>query len=273
MSRCILILLTGLPLLAQMDPREIVRRSVQVDDRNNKIARDYTYRVHNVVRELDGKGVVKSSHTNTREVMYIGGKQYRRLTEKDGKPLSPDEERKERANIDKAIAQAKKLSAEERQRRIEEREKSRAKDREGLLDIPDAFDFALLREEAVGGRNAFVIRAEPRSNYQGKHRDFLSKIHGTLWIDKSDFHWIKVEAETLGTISFGMFIARLAPGSHLEFEQTRVNGEIWLPKRGTVKASARLALVKKLNLEQETDFSNYRKFQTDSKIVSTAEVP
>ncbi len=273
MSRSTLILIATLPLLAQMDPREIVRRSVQVDDRNAKLARDYTYTVHNVVREMDGNGAVKSTHTTSREVIYIGGKQHRRLLEKDGKPLSPDEERKEHANIDKAIAESQKLSPEERQRRIEDQERRRAKGREALLDIPDAFDFTLLREESLGGRAAFVLRAEPRSDYQGKHRDFLSKVHGTLWIDKADYHWVKAEAETLGTISFGMFIARLAPGSHLEFEQTRVNGEIWLPKRGTVKASARLALVKKLNLEQETEFSNYRKFQTDSKIVSTAEVP
>ena len=80
------------------------------------------------------------------------------------------------------------------------------------------------------------------------------------------------EAETLGTISFGLFLARLAPKSHLSFEQTRVNGEIWLPKRATVTASARLALVKQVSLDQEITFSGYRKFQADSKIVSATEL-
>jgi hypothetical protein len=55
----------------------------------------------------------------------------------------------------------------------------------------------------------------------------------------------------------------------MEFEETRVNGEIWLPKRVSFQGSARLAMVKKFNIAEEVSFSNYRKYQADSKIVST----
>jgi hypothetical protein len=48
---------------------------------------------------------------------------------------------------------------------------------------------------------------------------------------------------------------------------TRVNDEVWLPKRIEVKASARVALVKTFRIEAETSYSNYRKFQVDSKVV------
>ncbi len=117
-----------------------------------------------------------------------------------------------------------------------------------------------------------MIEAKPRPGYRGKNQGFLSKLQGKFWINKSDYHWVKVEAETLDTISFGLFIARLAKGSHLSFEQVRVNDEVWLPKAASVTATARLALVKKLNLEQSTTWSNYRKFQTDSRITAATEV-
>ena len=51
-----------------------------------------------------------------------------------------------------------------------------------------------------------------------------------------------------------------------------MNGEVWAPKHIQVKASARFGLVKKVNEEQELTFSDYRKFQTDSRILPTEEV-
>jgi outer membrane lipoprotein-sorting protein len=260
-------------VFAQMDPRAIVVKSVQADDEAARLARNYTYQVRDVHKELDGKGNVKSTEIDTAEILFIGGKRYRRLIQKNDQPLSADEESKESKKVDKAVAEVSRMSQEELDRRYGEFEKKRAADREQLKYIPDAFDFKLLREEAVNGRPAYVIAATPKRDYRGTHHEFLTKMQGTMWIDKEDFHWVKVEAETLDTISFGLFIARLAKGTHMEFEETRVNGEIWLPKRASFQGSARLAVVKKFNVAEEVSFSNYRKFQTDSKIVSTSELP
>ena len=76
-----------------------------------------------------------------------------------------------------------------------------------------------------------------------------------------------MEAEVIDTISFGGFLVRLAKGSHLEADQTRVNGEVWLPKRCEAEASARVALMKKYHGRLEITYSDYKKFQTDSRIV------
>jgi hypothetical protein len=54
-------------------------------------------------------------------------------------------------------------------------------------------------------------------------------------------------------------------------EQERVNQEVWLNKRVTIRASARLALVKSLHEELIITFSGYRKFQVDSRVLSTAQ--
>ena len=52
------------------------------------------------------------------------------------------------------------------------------------------------------------------------------------------------------------------------FEQTRVNDEVWLPKREFTSGTGRLGLVMKIAMEQELIWSNYRKFQVESKVVT-----
>lgn len=264
----ILALLAGSTLWAQVDPCELVRRSLAADDRSWKLARDYTYVQRSVIREYDSSGGLKRTSAHTYDVMYIGGRPFRRLVQKDDRALSPDEDRKERERADKVMAERGRESTDEQVKRAARQEQARAKQREQLRDIPEAFDFTLLGQEKLASGNAYVLEAKPHPGYRGKYHALLSKLQGKLWIDATDYHWAKAEAETLDTVSFGLFIARLAPGSHIAFEQVRVNNEIWLPKSASVSASARLAVFKKLNLEQETVWSDYRKFRTDSKVTS-----
>jgi hypothetical protein len=48
----------------------------------------------------------------------------------------------------------------------------------------------------------------------------------------------------------------------------RVNDEIWLPKQILVQAHAR-ALLKHVSFDLDVEYSDYRRYQTDSRIVST----
>jgi hypothetical protein len=94
-----------------------------------------------------------------------------------------------------------------------------------------------------------------------------------MWIDKATYQWAKVEAETTGIISWGVFLARLNPGAHLTFEQMPVTDDLWLPKRLVMGGSGRLGLVKKLAQDEEIQWSNYKKFSVDSRIVSELPPP
>lgn len=266
---CLFLLAVG--AFGQTDPVAIVRRSVAVQDWNSKLAQNYTWQTKTVTNQLDNNGRVKNTESETTDTLFIGGKEHHRVIQKNGRPLPADQERDEQRKLDRAIAEWEKLSPAERARRAGESARNHEREREKLKYIPEAFDFTLLREEAINGRPVYVIQAQPKPGYQGKYQNMLSKMEGKLWIDKTDYHWVKVEAETLESISFGLFLARLAKGSHIEFESAWVNNEIWLPSRFALRASARL-VVKKFNGEQVSTFSNYRKFATDSKVVSAAEI-
>jgi hypothetical protein len=47
-----------------------------------------------------------------------------------------------------------------------------------------------------------------------------------------------------------------------------VNGEVWVPTRALIRADARLAYVKKVRAEIEITYRDYKKFQTDSRMVA-----
>jgi hypothetical protein len=251
--------------------RDIVARSVELDQSNWQRMKDYTWIARQTDRLLDSSGEVKSQKTEQWETVVVYGEPHHRMLERNGQPLSAADQQKEQAKLDQAVAKRERETASQRVRREADFEKQREKDREFLREVPDLFDFKLLGDDKIDGHDVWVISATPKPGAQPKHSDAkpLLKVKAKVWIDKTEYQWVRLEAETTATISFGLFIARLSPGAKLEFEQTRVNDDVWLPKRQVVSGAARLGLVKKLVGEEETTWNNYRKFQVDSKVVAT----
>jgi hypothetical protein len=256
--------------LCAQDAREIVRKSVELDQANWRTMKNYTWTAKETERHLDSNGAVKSQDSSRWETVILYGEPFRRMLERHGKPLSPDDQKKEQEKLDSKAAKFERETPDDRAHRVAKQEKEREKEREFLREVPDIFDFRMVRNDKVDGRDVWVIAATPKADYQPRHSDAkpLLKIKGELWIDKAEYQWVRLEAETIDTISFGWFLARLSAGSKLVFEQARVNDEVWLPKREYVRGSARLGLIKKLSMEQEITWSNFRKFQAESKVVA-----
>jgi len=253
------------------DAREIVRRSIDLDRKNEAIARNYTFLERDETRMLDRSGKPKKApESRTFDVTLLEGSPYRRLVKRNDRPLAPPEERKEQEKLRRSIDERSKETPAERQARIAEWERKQQRQRAPFQEIPDAFDLRLAGEETLDGRNVYVIAATPKLGYKPKlaAAAYFPKIKGKLWIDKRDNQWVKGEIETLDTISFGGILVRLAKGSRAAFEQTRVNDEVWLPRLITVDVSARLLLVAGERAEVEIGFSKYRKFQADSRLVT-----
>lgn len=251
------------------EPAEILRLSVQRDWNNWERSKNYAYRQEAEEREYDAAGRLKKADRETHEIMILAGRPYERLIERDGRPLAPNEAAKEQQKVDKELARRLKEEPADRARREREREKGRG----FLREIPDAFAARLAGDERVSGQAAWVIDLEPRPGYRPRdsRAKMLPKIRARVWIDKADYNWVKLEAETLDTISFGLFLFRLGKGMRLHFEQTRVNDEVWLPSRLQAKADGRLALFKKIRREIVVVYSDYRKFQADSRLLDASE--
>jgi hypothetical protein len=252
--------------------QEIVRKSIELDQTNWLRMKDYTWVARSTERRFDSNGKVKSEERKAWETIMLSGEPYRRMLERDGHPLPPDELRKEQEKLDKNVARLQRETAEQKQRRLAEHEKQRMKDRAFLREIPEAYDLQLSGDAKVDGHDVWVIVGTPKSGYRPKDRDAkaLDKIRGKLWVDKSNYQWVRVEAETTGTISFGLFLARLNPGAKMIFEQARVNNEVWLPKHMFLKGTGRLGLLLRVASEEDITWNDYRKFQVNSKVVGAA---
>src|ERR1700686_2378028 len=253
--------------------RELLQRAEQKDLENDKRQRDYTY-IERVDRhQLDGHGNVKKIDTWTSEILEIYGEPVVRLTTRNDKPLSANEARKEDDKIQKIIDKRKHESEEDRRKRVEKEEKAREEDRKFVLEIADAFSFRLVGSEVVDGRDAWVLEGDPRPGYEPKHRDarLLSKFRGRVWINQSDLQWVKLDITAIDTVSIGFVLARIHKGTHLVIDMTRVNDEVWLPRRVQLHFDARVALFKSYDDDVEQTYRDYKKFRTDSKMTVVGE--
>jgi hypothetical protein len=260
--------------LSQEQMQQLFRDVAEKDIENEKRLRDYTYIERDEERRLDAKGDVKSTEVKTYEVMEFYGEQVQRLIEKDDKALDSGDSAKEEKKVQKIIDKRKNESADTREKREQKEEKDREEGRKFVREVADAYNFRLVGTESLGGREAWVIDAEPRPGFEPhlKEAKFLPKFHGRVWIDKNDTQLAKMDVECIDTVSVGWFLARVHKGSRIVFEQTRVNNEAWLPKHLSVKVDVRLALLKNFNVELEQAFRDYKKFRATAKIVGMGEV-
>jgi hypothetical protein len=251
------------------DADAIIRKSVARDFFNFDSIKNYTYAEREEDREYDGNGKLKKTESETDEVLILGGRPYEKRVAKNDKPLSEGDARHEQDKMDKELAKREHMSDADRAKVEKEREEERAY----LREIPDAFSFRLLGEEEISGKPAWIIQADPKPGYRPKDSKakLLAKVRGKIWIDRGEYHWVKMEAQVLDPISFGFGLFRVAQGGILNFEQKRVNDEVWLPTHIFIRGDARLGYVKKVHAEIEVTYRDYRKFQTDSRIVSVDE--
>ena len=254
------------------DVKEIVRRALDVDQSGFRLARNYTFQRRVELKVLDKKGAVKKHLTNTYDVTILYDQPYSRRIQKNDKPLTGEEEGREQEKLDRFVAERQNESASEHQKRLAKQEKERQEERAFVRDIENAYDFQIVAEEQVDGHDAYVVDATPRADFHPTqpHADILSKLRGKIWISKKDYGCIKLQAETLDTISWGLFVLRIHKGTEFRLEQARVNDEIWLPRRMSFNASARIGLFANDAFDWESTFSDYKKFTSDTRILPGA---
>ena len=264
----LLMLAGGAAATPPTDVREIVKIALDREIHNRRQLTDYTWQEESVVR-VSGK--VKKKVI---EHFYIDGSTYSKLTEQDGRPLSGAEARKEQAKMDKEIARRRNESPSQRDKRLAAERKEVAEGIRFREDVLRAFDFTLEGEDVVNGFKAWRIAGARRGDFKPKSRDgkMLAKLQGRIWVHQESNEWLKFDVETLEKISFGAFLASVSPGAHISSQQMRVNDALWHPEWMRVTLAGR-ALWKKIDFDLEDRYRNFRRFQTESRIVETNPAP
>lgn len=260
--------------LSQEQMQQLFRVVADNDLENDKRIRDYTYTERDEEHKLDDKGNVKSTESETFEIVNVYGQQARRKVAKNDQPLSAKDAAKEEEKIQKMMEKRKNESESDRKKREEKEEKDREEGRKWVREISDAYNFRLIGSEAMNGRDTWVIEGEPRPGFhpQMKYANYLPDFHGRVWIDKQDLQVAKMDVECINTVSWGLVVARVHKGTHFVMEQTRVNDEVWLPQHETMKLDVRVALFKEIRMAEDDTYRDYKKFRTSAKIVGIGEV-
>lgn len=189
----------------------------------------------------------------------IDGSPYERVIAMNNEPLSPPQQQQEQLKLNREIARRASETPAERQARIAKYQGERAEEHTLMQQMVAAFKFTPAGEQAVEGVDCYVLDASPNPAYVPpvqKARVLLG-MRGRLWIDKEHYHWVKVQAQVTNPVEFGLFIAKVKPGTQFELEQAPV-GDVWLPKRFSESVNASVFGFYSMHTREDDEFSDYR---------------
>lgn len=255
-------------ICAAQTPQEIIRLAFEADERNQELAEQYAYREHVEERKLDKHGQIKGTESTTYDVAHLCGRNYQRLIARDGQPLSVKEDNKEQQKLDRCIEKLRQESPNRRRKRLAKEEEALADQHKLRREILNAFEFTIEGDEILAGAETWRIRVEPKPDYKPafKKAAFLSKLAGVIWISKDDYGWVKTEVDTIAPAKFGLFLLTLKQGAHMEFNQIKVNDELWMMNHFRLRFNAKV-LMMGLRREVLVDWSDFKKFTAESKLI------
>lgn len=233
----------------QLNIQQIVRQSIE------NYGHDWREEMHWAWTRTDITASNDINETEVWEVAPIDGTPYERLIGRNGRSLTPEEQRREERKYEKALKERDHEALSQRAARLSKYESERA----FIQDISEAYNFKLVGEEAVRGRPSLVVQMTTRPGFvpSAPHSSMLEHIEGKLWIDKEDVRWAKAEAHVIDTIGIGWILARIGAGARFGVQQTRVANGFWVPERLTISGLAQVMLVHGRLLNKELTYSGY----------------
>jgi hypothetical protein len=223
----------------------------------DKVRENYTYHDSLRIDDLDSNGQVKKTETEDYEIFFVNSHHIQRLVKKNGKDLSPDEQKKEQERVTKEVEKATKL----------EPGKSMEAGEISISRILAIMKVSNPRRVSLNGRQtiAFDFVGDPHAQTHGIAEDASKKLAGTLWVDEKDTQVAKLTVHFDDNFHIGGgLVASVQKGSSFEFEQALVNNELWLPTSAEVHLSAREFVFKGYRQTMRFQDSNYQRFHVDA---------
>jgi hypothetical protein len=242
---------------------------------NQFVQSNYTYIETSISRQLDSGGKVKKTETRVYEVYPSIEEEftYRKLIAKDDRLLSAEEINKSDNAFEKRRREwERKLEregAEERQRRESKKIAEKQKEEEAVDEALRLYNITMIGREQLEGIPVIALDFEPRPGYQPKTQGgkILSKARGKVWFTEADQELVRIEAKLIGSLSFGLgVVAKLDQGARMVFQRRKINDEVWLPAGSHFTGTGRILLLKGFRIDQETIFSDYKKFSVETVI-------
>ena len=234
--------------------RQLIEQVREHQRQLDKVRENYTYTSAQTLQDVDANGQVKKTETNEFEVFFVNSHSISRQVKKDGKPLDDHEQTKESERVTKEAERAAKTPPDQQ---VEGQQQVSITQMLGLMDVRNP------RRETYRGRPAIVFEFVGRKDAKthGIAEDASKKLEGTLWIDEADRQVAHMDVRFIDNFRVaGGLVATIDKGSNFHFDQSLVNGELWLPTGAEASMEARVLLVKGVRehfVERDSDFKRF----------------
>ncbi len=292
----LLVLAASLALAAQSPSRpepvasspaesaQLLARIKQGLMRDRELEVQYTYLEKRREVKVSKLGKVSLGDVRTFEVYpsIEPGRTYKRLVAVNDVPVPAVElARRDAAHRQRLEAEAKTLASEtpaQRTARERRRATRMARQRREVDETFESFRYAFEGREQLDGHARPLLRVSmsPRKDFRPtSDNDFAKyarKFKGYAWVDEADGQVVRIRLESVEPLNLGWgIIGRVHPGSVATFERRKVNDEVWLPWRARLDVTGRAALFRRFDIETETVWWDYKKFNVETTVTDVRE--
>ncbi len=252
------------------------------EERVEKLLENYTFTEKSTKRELGKKGVLQAKSTTVKQISFYKGYRIERVIEKDGKPLSANDQKKQDKKVESRVKDIEKEARKEEERIAKQNATGEPSSDGRQISVAEVLRASSLknpRREVLKGRNVIVFDFEPNPEFDFKNAKsflkFFGKTIGVMWVDEKDSQVARVEAILADNFNVGGgVLAKLRKGASFTLEKERFNNEIWLPSTTDINLSIRVLLFGGVKVNQLIEAYDYQRFNTeviDSNVGETEE--
>ncbi len=230
------LLLSCACLRAQLPDPAVLLAEVKANQHKlDEVREDYTFHVIRRTDELDKNGAVVKTSSIEREVFFINRRRIARLVKRDGKDLSPAEDKAEQERVKKAVENVLKGG--------------RGGGPPGGARTGEVSDILAVviisnpRRVIFHDRPslAYDFTGDPKAHSHDMEQSAAKKVSGTIWFDEADHQVARLEVRFDDNFHIGGgVLASVQKGSSMEFEQALVGGGLWM--QNVQRGASRCAL-------------------------------
>jgi hypothetical protein len=243
------------------DARQMKQRMLASMRKSEEALENYSCTVHERNQELNADNQIKKQHSSVKEQFFVNGIQIEHTLEKDGKPLSEADARREQSRVDKEV---KKYSDPA------QAEKEKVKDEKQVDLFLRALKLSGGRRIQREGRSTLVydLSGDPDFHPKKLEERFAQALTGTIQIDEETGTPVQGRFETTRDLKIGAgVLANLHKGFWLRFDQQHEPDGAWITKHveGTGDVRAALFLRDRFHFQQQLDNCHIFSVHTEEK--------
>jgi hypothetical protein len=185
-----------------------------------------------------------------------------RLIERDGHPLTPEQDSGERARLNAMIS-----SPADFARHVRHEQEGRKNGLDLLRLFPDAMLWSYtpgqpqFQQHSAGGPPLVVLdfKPDPKWSPPNLQSELLTGLQGRIWIDAATHRLVHLEATIFRPVNVGWgMLVHVYPGGTVTLDQTATGNERWIIRHVAQQFTLRALLVKSVREQATTDTWDYQ---------------